>query len=50
MRDSDTPVQPKRAKVKATMSVGVVGWAVSVVELKNVDGIRERICWMGGEG
>jgi hypothetical protein len=49
MRDSETPVQPNRAKRKATVSVGESGGVVEE-EVKKVEGMRERMCWMGGEG
>jgi NADH:ubiquinone oxidoreductase subunit len=49
MRDSETPVQPKRAKAKATVSVGESGGVVPE-DVKKEEGMRDRICWMGGSG
>ena len=53
MRDSETPDQPKRAKAKATMSVGEVGGVVSdglLAEMKKVGGMREIMCCIDGSG
>jgi hypothetical protein len=49
MRDSTTPVQPKRAKAKAVCSASFEG-AVMPVEVKNDGGRRERIEVMGEPG
>lgn len=50
MRDSDTPVQPKSAKPKATMSVEDVGRGVSGVDVKNVEGMRSTMRRIDGSG
>lgn len=49
MRDSETPVQPKRAKAKATISVGDRGGSV-LDEVKKEDGMRSRMCCIDGSG
>lgn len=49
MRDSETPVQPKRAKTNATMSLGDRGGSVPA-EVKKDDGMRSRMWCMDGSG
>lgn len=50
MRDSLTPLQPKRAKPKATTSTCELGTGVSGTDVKNVEGMRWTMRRIDGSG